>query len=246
MTGPSLEGIDAEIRGQSYSKMEDEIKLLDDLILHINTGLAQLSGQKHDRGLNFLMNLLLNRAFNSLWRAREDAVCGYAPECLTLCRSALEHWTVARWVELNPEARDRWLWAILPEVKQPSKYAPTINWMLENLDELGEVPRQMYGQLSKFAHPRSKGLGWIIHFDSHSTYFHAGGHFDEHALRVCLYFLVGVTQACHEPVARLQKRMLGSPDSGWLGKGIALSEPAGLFLRRLEDEIIEQAGKLGG
>jgi hypothetical protein len=245
MTGPSLDSLDGEVRRQSYSAMRAEIDLLDDLILHINHGKALLTGYQHDRGLDFLMGLLLSRAFNSLWRAREDAVCGYAAECLTLCRSALEHWATARWVELHPETRDRWLWAIVAEVEQPAEWPPSTDQMLKDLGDLGKTARQMYDVLSKFAHPKSIGLRWIIHFDPHSTYFHAGGYFDEHGLRICLYFLVGVAQACFEPIARLQNRMLGSVDAGWLQKGKQLSEPAEAFVRRVEDEVLKEAGKLG-
>jgi len=246
MTVPSLDHIDAAARRQSYSAMTAEIKLLDDLILHINHGTALLTGHKHDRGLNFLMGLLLSRAFNSLWRAREDAVCGYTAECLTLCRSALEHWTTARWVELHPRTRNRWLWTILAEVKRPTKRPPSIDQMLKDLGDLGKIPRAMYDVLSKFAHPRSAGLSWMIHFDPASTYFHAGAHFDDRGLKVCLYFLTGVAQACLEPIARLQNRMLGTVDADWLRKAEELSVPAGAFMRRVEADVIEEAAKVGG
>jgi hypothetical protein len=227
--------------------MGTQIQLLDDLILHINHGTALLTGRKHDRGLNFLIGLLLNRAFNSLWKAREAAVCGYPGECLTLCRSALEHWATARWVELHPRTRNRWLWAILEEVKQPAKRPPSIDQMLKELGDrgLGETPKAMYNWLSKFAHPKSIGLGWVIHHDPDSTYFHAGGHFDQHGLRMCLYFLMGTTQACLEPIARLQHRMVGEVDADWLQKGKELSDRAEGFVRRVEEEVVEEAEKIG-
>jgi hypothetical protein len=244
MTGPSLDAMDAAVRRKSYSAMATEIQLLDDLILHINHGTALLTGHKHDRGLNFLLGLLLNRAFNSLWRAREDAVCGYPGECLTLCRSALEHWATARWVELHPRTRNWWLWAVVEEVKQPPKRPPSTDQMLKELGDLGKVPRDIYNVLSKFAHPKSVGLRWVIHFDPNSTYFHAGAHFDEHALRICLYFLVGAAQACLEPTARLQNRMLGNADAEWLETGKELSSRGEAFMRRVEDEVVEEAGKI--
>lgn len=237
MGDASVEELDATIRKQSYQSMPKEIALLDRLILHINQGLAKLTGIQHDRGQNFLIGLLLNRAFNCLWRAREDAVLGYGGECLTLCRSGLEHWITARWVEGHSESTDRWLWAILPELPRPTERPPTIDAMLKELGDQGETPRIMYDTLSKFAHPRSIGLRWVIHFDEQSTYFHAGPHYDEHGLRVCLYFLMGVAQAFFNPVAGLQNRMLGSVDAEWLEEALRLSEPAGEFLRRVEDEV---------
>ncbi len=242
--GPTLDQIDASVRSKSQSAMAADIRLLDDLILHINHGTSLLTGHKHDRGVSLLMGLLLNRAFNSLWRAREDAVCGYPGECLSLCRSALEHWTVARWVDLHPDDRDLWLWAILREKSRPSNRPPSIGKMLKDLGDLGKTPREMYDVLSKFAHPRSVGLRWVIHFDSEDTYFHAGGHFDVHDLSVCLYFLVGVSQACLEPVARLQNRMLGKVDDEWLTEGKAISVKVEESLRRFESEVTEDARRL--
>lgn len=247
MTEVNLESVDAAVRRQSYSAMSADMKLLDELILHLNHGMALLTGQPHDRGLNFLVGLLLHRSFNSLWKGREAAVCGYPGECLTLCRSALEHWATARWVEFHPRTRNRWLWAILEEVEQPVRRPPSIDQMLKELGDrgLGETPRNMYNWLSKFAHPKSIGLSWIIHFDAESTYFHSGGHFDKRGLRMCLFFLVGTAQVCFEPIARLQNRMLGGPDTDWLEKGRELSDRAGAFLRRVEDEVIEESGKVG-
>lgn len=244
MPEDSLEKLDASIRSQSMVAASAEIEILDNLILHINHGTAMLSGTKHDRGLSLLLGIFLNRAFNSLWRAREDAVTGYTAESLTLCRAALEHWTAASWVELNPDTTDRWLWAIVEEVDQPEEWPPTTNEMLKDLGELGEAPVELYDMLSKYAHPKGLGLRSLIHFDTESTYFHAGGHFDEGSLKLCLYFLIGVAQACLEPVARLQSRMLSEADPGWLADGLKLSEPAAELLRLTERTAIDAAAKL--
>ncbi len=246
MTQSPLDAMDEEVRKQSYAALGKEIELLDHLVLHINHGKSVLTGQKHDRGLNFLTGILLARAFNSLWRAREDAVLGYYAECLTLCRSALEHWATARWVELYPESLNMLLWAILEEVERPPPdvRVPSTNDMLGDLGDLAKNVRVMYDVLSKFAHPRSIGLRWLIDFDEEATYFHVGSHFDEHRLKTCLYFLVGTAQACLEPVARLQNRMLGSVDEGWLKDGRDLSSRAGEFMRAVEDEVVSEAESL--
>ncbi|HEU0072760.1 MAG TPA: hypothetical protein VFS30_02020 [Dehalococcoidia bacterium] len=224
--------------------MGKEIELFDSLLLHINHGKASLTGQQHDRGLNFLIGVLLSRAFNSLWRAREDAVVGYAPESLTVCRSAMEHWIASRWVELNPEARDHWLWEIFEEVSRPIGGIPGPTVMVKELGSLAESVTDIYGALSKFAHPRGTGLRWVIHFDAESTYFHVGLHFDHGALKLCLYFLMGTAQACLEPVARLQNRMLGRVDDEWLTEGNRLSEVAGAFMESIEVEVKARAAKL--
>jgi hypothetical protein len=246
MEDVSLDQGDAKVRRQSYVAAAEEIRNLDDLILHMNHGKARLTGTKHDRGLNFLVGLLLGRAFNSLWRARDDAVSGYQAESLTLCRSALEHWAAARWVEFHPDYVDRWLWAILPEVREPTdpkEWPPATDAMLRDLAEIGAAPLAMYDILSKFAHPRSIGLSWMIHFDPESTYFHAGGYFDQRGLRMCLYFLIGVAQACLEPIARLQNRMLGGPDADWVERGKDLSLRSKAIIERMQDDVLVEAGK---
>jgi hypothetical protein len=96
---PCLGYVNAQVCRQSHQARGPEIRLLDDLILPINHGMAMLTGRKHDRGINLLISML-SRVFDSLWRAREDAVCGYPAESLILCRSVVEHWASARWVEL--------------------------------------------------------------------------------------------------------------------------------------------------
>jgi hypothetical protein len=237
----TVELLDREVRQKSYASMGQDIQLVDDLILHINHGKVVLKGQRQDRGLNLLIGLLLSRAFNSLLRAREDAVLGYPGESLTLCRSAVEHWIASRWVELNPGTRDRWLWAILSEVTQPEERIPSPTAMLKELGDLAGPVSEIYDLLSKFAHPRGVGLRWVMHFDEQSTYFHSGPHFDVHALKMCLYFIMGTAQACLEPVARLQNRVLGSVDEDWLAEGRRLSDLAEVYMESTEEEIREEA-----
>jgi hypothetical protein len=239
--GLSIDTNDANMRRQANAAMGTQIQLLDDVIFHINHGAAMLTGKQHDRGLNFLTCLLLNRAFNSLWRAREDAVCGYYAESLTLCRSAFEHWATARWVELHPHACGHWLWAVFEEVQRPTKYPPTVSQMLGELGKLGERAAGIYDVLSKFVHPRSIGLRWLIDFDSDTTYFHTGGHYDETGLKVCLYFLIAIAHDCLEPLARLQHRMLGSVDAGWLRRGKELSNQADGFMAKMEQDVAQHA-----
>ncbi len=113
--------------------------------------------------------------------------------------------------------------------------------MLKDLGDLGEAPLTIYDILSKFAHPKGIGLRWLIDYDEESTYVHAGGHFDEHRLKTCLYFLMGTARVCLEPVALLQNRMLGSVDEGWLKEGRDLSSRAGEFMGAVEDELINEA-----
>ena len=242
---PALDQRDVETKRQSYSSMPHEIELLDNLILHLNHGTSILTGREHDRGLNFLAALLVGRAFNSLWRAREDAVCGYPVQSLFLCRGALEDWGTLIWVELHPDSVDKWLWAILDEVQRPSEPPPKFDAIWTELGDLGKIPAEGYGVLSKFAHPKSIGLRWLIHFDSETTSFHYGGHFDGRNLRVCLFFLILTVQGFLERVARLQQRMLGEPIEAWVTKGRDLSEQAGKFINSVADEVSSVTGLAG-
>jgi hypothetical protein len=234
---PALDQLDAGTRQLSYSAMPKEIELLDDLIIHLNRGTSILRGSKHDRGLNFLSALLVTRAFNSLWRGREDAVCGYPVQSLFLCRGALEDWGTLVWVESHPDDVDKWLWAILSEVERPTEPPPKFDAIWRWLGDQGKIPGERYGILSKFAHPKSIGLRWLIHFDPESTTFHYGGNFDQRSLRICLFFLVEVAQAFFERVTRLQERWLGQPSGQWVEEASNLSDRALEFVKRVLVEM---------
>ncbi len=203
--------------------MPEEIKVLDDLILLMNQGTALLSGRKHDRGLNLLAGILVGRAFNSLWRAREDLLSGYPVQSLMLCRAALEDWATLIWLELHPEKVNLFLWAIYPDVKRPTDYPPKFEAIWKELGDLGKIPAVMYDTLSKFAHPKGIGLRWLVEFDEQNTTFHYGSQFDQDRLKIVLFNLIQIAQAFGERIARLQNRMLGKPDESWLARGRASS-----------------------
>ncbi len=219
MRDQALDEMDAAIRAKSLAAMPEEIEVLDDLILMMNQGTALLSGNDHDRGLNFLAGVLVCRAFNSLWRAREDLVCGYPVQSMALCRAALEDWATLIWLELHPKNANMFLWAIYPEVERPKYYPPKFEAIWKELGELGKIPAVMYDTLSKFAHPKSTGLRWLVEFDEKNTTFHYGPQFDQDYLKIALFNLIQVAQAFGERIARLQDRMLGEPDQTWLDRG---------------------------
>ncbi len=239
--GPALDELDQAIRKRSQATLPSEIQLVEDLILLLNRGTAIFTGMKHDRGLNMLSGILAGRAFNSLWRAREDALCGYYVECFSLARNALEDWATISWLELHPDDTDIWLWKIVDEVERPDKIPPKFEMICKELGKLGKRPAEAWDALSKFTHPRSVGLRWLIHFDPESTYFHYGGHFDEHGLRICLYFLAHVSQGFLRPVGRLQERMMGSVDEAWLVAVRDLSEKAMTFIQSVNESVLDQA-----
>ena len=210
---------DAQVRLQCEATMPTEISLFDDLLLHLNHGMDPLNGQKQDRGLNLLVSLLLVRTFNSLWRAREDALNGYPVQCLALCRAALEDWVTACHVEAHPDRCDRWLVGILPECDGAKKTVDFETMFKEVGGPLGDKAREAYGVLSDFAHPNGGGMRWLMHWDPATTFLHFGGYFDERALRFCLYFTIVLAQMSLERVAQLQQRQLNSVDERWLARG---------------------------
>lgn len=230
MAEESLEEMDARIRSRSMASQPAQIQVLDDILVHINQGISLLSGHKHDRGPNFLSLLLICRAFNSLYRAREDAVLGYPVQSLTLCRSALEDWATLRWIELHPDTVDKWLWAILPGVKRPTGQRPNFDAISKKLGKHGDIASKYYDILSKFAHPMSIGLRSLVHFDPENTYLHAGSNFDEQYLKDCLRLLIEVGQVFFERVAQLQYRMLVSVAQQWVEKGKELTDRAKTLL----------------
>jgi len=237
MGGPAVSQIDQQVRSASLGAMPQEIRLLDDILLHMNHGLVPLSGARNDRGLNFLAELLLHRAFGSLWRAREDAVCGYPVQSLTLCRAALEDWGTLRYIESHPDEIGFWLRGVLPEIKACGR-PPKFSRIWKELGEVGGTVNEAYSVLSKFAHPRDSGLPWLFHADAEKVYFHTGGHFDQGGLRTCLYFLVLVGQPFSERVAQLQFRVLGNPVPDWVGEGKRIYGEVLQFIERVHDEVL--------
>jgi hypothetical protein len=237
VSGPSIDTTDEQARQAAFAAMRTEITLLDDLILHINNGLARLSGLPNDRGLNFLAMLLANRAFGSLWRAREDAVCGYPVQSLTLCRAALEDWGTLFHVERHPGTANLWLQDVLAEV-EPCGRPPRFKDIWNGLENLGQKADEAYGVLSQFSHPRSGGLPWLYDWDRDKVRFHTGGHFDKRNLEVCLYFSTIVAQLFLERIAQLQFRVLGNAVSKWVESANEISGQAGAFVDRVHDETL--------
>lgn len=238
MCDPVVSQIDEQVRSASLGAMPEEIRLVDGILWHVYEGLRPLSGAENDRGLNFLAELLLHRAFGSLWRAREDALCGYPLQSLTLCRAALEDWGTLCYIERHPDEIGLWLRGILPEIEASGR-PPRFSDIWNELGELGEVVTEAYSALSKFAHPRDSGLRWLFHADVEKVYFHTAGHFDEGGLRMCLYFLVIVAQLFLERTAQLQSRVLGNAIPEWVREGKAISREALPFLQRVRDQVLK-------
>ncbi len=233
---PSLQEIAEQSRRQSLTQREKEFRLLDALLVHGNDGTADLSGKRHDEGVNFLKILLLTEAFNNMWMGREAAVTGYPVQAMALCRCALEDWATLGWVDKHPDDENRWLWDIYEEYEQPTDYAPKFKAMFDELGESGRVGQEAYETLSKFAHPRSTGLRWLIHAEGGNTYFHAGSYFSLVDLDTNLYFLIMIAQMLLSPVADVQE-VFNHFDEKWIHRGQQLTTETTETLIRMNQSI---------
>ena len=83
--------------------------LVDDCNLHVNHGLARLTGHKREYDDRFVRMLLFTRALNSLFWARKSLWTGYMVQALLLTRSAMEDWGSAVYVQRHPEKAPLWL-----------------------------------------------------------------------------------------------------------------------------------------
>lgn len=229
MEVPPLEAQDAEVLRQSTAAAMTEIALLDEIILLINRGAARLDGTKHDHHLNMLSSILLARAFNTLYRARQDAVQGYCATALILCRAAMEDWATMVWVSGHPDDVEIWLWSMVDDIKQPTRKPPTFDSMFKSRADAA-VLLVIYDQLSKFAHPRSIGLSAHVTFDEENTYFQFGPRFDQQDLRVTLSTLVMVAAAFLEQARMHQERSLGNADEVWVTQANAAVDRGRSFI----------------
>lgn len=246
LAGVPLDEWDAEIARESLASAASEIELFDELLILLNHGTALHSGERHDRGLNFLVGLLVTRAFNSLWRGRQSAVEGYVVQAFILIRAALEDWVAVQWLEEHPDEKDLWLCRILEEIPAPlnqsgrERWIPGADQMLGELKD-GEVPREVYRQMSKVAHPHGAGVGWQFHASEESLEVHCGPNFNERDLRVCLFLLIHTAAGLLPNVERLQIRWLGEADDEWIAKGRSGVERAQSFISESVAEILGEA-----
>ena len=234
-----LEQIDQQVRSASLAAMPEEIRLVDDILLHMNHGMSLLPGISNDTSVNLLAVLLLHRAFGSLWRAREDAACGYPVQSFALCRAALEDWGTLWYVERHPETRNLWLRDVLEEVEAPGQ-VPSFRDIWDDLGGLGTMAKEAYSVLSLFSHPRGRGLPWLYHLDAEKGYFHTGGYFDRRGLERCLFCLVTVAQLFLERIRQLQCRVLGEASLEWVQRANEISKEGAEFIDRVSGEILKE------
>lgn len=237
MQNPVFESIDQAVRDSSLAAMPKEISVVDDILTHANDGVAALawswsSGAVGERSPEFLTILFISRAFKSLWRAREDAVCGYPVQCLALCRTAFEDFAAMSYIEQHPEKRQVWLQAIFPKTEWPGQ-EPRPKELLDDYCRAAPVNRQFYHMLSEYVHPTG---GQLSHHFDWTT--HMAGLFDRRELKMCLMWLMMIAPLLLGALAPLRNRVLGEPVSEWDRRTDEISEEAQMPLGRLVDELL--------
>ena len=240
---PTLEDGDKRSRLEIEGLETRGFRILDELLLVIQHGTARCSGHPHDRGLNFLTGLLFVRAFNTLWRARQDLAHGYPIQALMLARAVFEDWVAALWVEASPDRLPLFLSAILDEVDEPidergkPRRVPQVDRMIDELGEASAGARVTYDLLSKFAHPRGKSLRWQFSADEANLNLRAGSYIDHGDVSVTLYFLIDVAAPLLAPLGRLQDRWIGGDDPEWALRAVAAAQAGFEYTNELLDEI---------
>lgn len=193
----------------------ETIALLDRLTACITHGVSLLDAMKNDRGQNFLVGLLLSRAFGSLRCGRQALVAGYPAPSVILARAALEEWATICWVEAHPESIDRWLWAVFPDIySRPEGRVPSFNDMLKAIDD-SDGYRNVYDVLSKFGHPRSEGFVFQASVSGafHDIQFTPA--FSAEGVGMGLRTLIPVAFVLLGTIERWQERVLGAADPDW-------------------------------
>ena len=100
------------------------------------------------------------------------------------------------------------------------------------------VYREIYDALSKFGHPRGKGMRWQVDWTGgESVTIHYGPYFDVDGLAMCLLYLIGTAQGLLNVVANLQEQVLGELDDAWLAQARELTQRAEDFIQRHLDEV---------
>jgi len=222
---PTFEDLDSLAREQSIARFPGAIGLVDDLLDTINGGMSS-GGGTHDRGAILLTALLINRASNSLYRAREDALCGFYGQAWTMCRAALEDWGTINYVRQNPADSNIWLRDILPEAHGEARRAPSFADIWKTLGPLTAVAQDLYGVLSAGgAHPRPEGMGFQFQIIGSTTVIRVGGVFDQDDLKVTLSHLIALATLILGEVGNIRGAGFpGTVDPGWneeVGKLVA-------------------------
>jgi hypothetical protein len=234
MPESTFDSTDQEVRIASFAAMPKAIRVLDEMLHHMKRGIHMMSGIENDPAINFLAFLLVCRGLPSLWRGREDAVCGYPVQCLTLCRAAFEDWGTFAYVERHPESGIVWVRDVFPDTEISGR-EPKFKELWETLGEDEEWAKRLYAFLSEYAHPRYRAFKWLHEpateqRGTQTIRFHVAGYFNQGALEMCLLTLVAIAELFLESVRQLQRRLLGEPVSEWDQQAGRIEEEALRFV----------------
>jgi len=212
--GQPIELLEAAVRAQTTADLTNELDLYERLVFHINHGVAELTNHDHDRAVQFLHGLLLNRAFNALWRAKEELLLGYPALALTLARSGFEDWGTLRYTRRHSERLGDWLQGLYNYPKTGVR-PPTFAAMWDVLvEEVGDVSKTFYGVLCEFAHPRALGFSWLVEIDEVHSHFRVGPWYDADFARMALHNMMLVATLVLGATDELRESMLGADATG--------------------------------
>jgi hypothetical protein len=152
---------------------------LDPLRSHVTVGKAE----------DVLLALII-RAFNSLYRAHEEALRGYYAQSLNLLRPTVEDFVAYWYVRSFPESRPLFL--------MQTDRTPRMRDMLEALKkkiagELGELEadehvqlvKDWIGELHQFSHVDRSGIALVMEHGEKRIDYTLGPTTDEHLFRYC-------------------------------------------------------------
>ena len=152
------------VREETFAAFGEEVAVLEHALGFIHHILGRAG--KFDLDHTFLQGLLVSRAAGSLRCAWLCATAGYRTQALTLVRAALEDYATAVWVAEQPTDAELWLWEIVDNLPEPNRRLPSFTEMLERAGRSNggsdDVFKNVYGHLSKAAHPRAPGLQWNV------------------------------------------------------------------------------------
>ncbi len=219
-----------------------DVSLIDNSTLHINHGLALVSGHEQEFNDRLVRMLLFTRAFNSLVWARKSLFTGYVVQALLLTRSAMEDWGSGAYVRHHPEEALLWLeaqedWSG-PGFAQIWEDAPDDEEIAQRLETTTKL-KTLYGYLSLFAHPRAAGLPYLVSWDAEQTYFHAGParQWDAEKFETGLYFLLYVIQGFFAAVDRITFDVTGELQEGWRNRALELTDLMRQRVASIEDRV---------
>jgi hypothetical protein len=242
-----ISALEQKCRKSSLEAMPEEIRLLDEVLLHTRHGIGMPAEFGEDLPRDFLEMTLLSRALGSCWRAREDALCGYYLQCYVLCRAAFEDVVTFVYVQSCPDKAILWVRDSFPDIEAPGR-VPRFREMWAHLDDaqpgLGERFKDFYGILSEYTHPRHRGLQSLWELDTKPSgeethRFWMLSRWNPDNLKGCLGVVLYMAGMLMGNVEVRHRRFRGKPISEWAQRANELVEEIERTERRKRFSVIK-------